>query len=274
VKFVELSFPGVLHADLKTRKDTVYQELRLEIEDAWSLAPDSMQERFKKLSGTNFIAYRGLIFELYILRTLIKSGFQVTYEYTALENMGSIDFMVEKDAVKFLVEVTTLGPNEEGIRNPSFDIVSEGYLNVRRALKNKLKKVVEPPVLPTILALCNSHESFLSTSFEKVQVLYGVPAVRFNPETAESTLMFADKGIWSEDPVSTQGYSAAYFNRGKYPGFSFLGRPEIWINPSGKMELELGLWPEDVTYFKSGESLHRTSRDQNFEWTTVKSIFD
>lgn len=273
MKFVDLKFPGVLHEELQTNKDAAYQELRLNIEDAWSVAPDPMQKRFKELSGTNYIAYRGLIFELYILKTLISSGFQVSYEFNGSESLGSIDFMAEKGLNKLLVEVTSLGPNEDGIRNPNFDIDSEGFLKVRNTLRKKLSKVSEPPKFPTILALSDSHESFLSTTFERIQVLYGVPAVRFNPDTEESALVFADKGIWAEEPLRTQGYSAAYFTRGKYPGFSFLGRPELWLNPSANIEIEPGAWPEDVIYFKSDERLHRTSKDIHFEWAVLNSIY-
>jgi hypothetical protein len=133
--------------------------------------------------------------------------------------MGSIDFFAEKASTKFLVEATSIGPNESGILNPNYDLNPQGFLQVRKALRDKLNKVSEPPNFPTILALCNSFESFLSTPFEKVQALYGVPAVRFNRETEESEMVLADRGIWAEEPLRTRGYSAAFFTKGKYPAY-------------------------------------------------------
>ena len=273
MKFIELDFPGILHEDLCTRNESVYRNLSQAIEEAWSLAPEPMQIRFKELSGTNFIAYRGLIFELYILRTLLKSGYMVTYEPGGSQNKGPIDFLAEKGTTNFLVEVTSIGPNEEGILNPSYDINPEGFLKVRKALRDKLNKVSEPPKLPTILALCNSFESFLSTPFEKVQALYGVPAVRFNRENKESTMVLSDRGIWAEEPIRTRWYSAAYFTKGKYPGFTFSGQPELWMNPSAEIELDPSFWPEDAVFYKSDENLYRTSKHHNYEWAKVNSIF-
>lgn len=232
-----------------------------------------MQSRFKQLSGTDFIAYRGLIFELYILKTLVKDGYRVRYEYDVSQQAGSIDFFAEKGSINFLVEATSIGPNESEILNPNYDLNPKGFLQVRKALREKLNKVSEPPNFPTVLALCNSFEGFLSTPFEKVQALYGVPAVRFNRENEESVVVLADRGIWTEKPLRTCGYSAAYFTKGKYPGFTFAGQPELWMNPSAEIGLDLTIWPEDVVYFKSDESLYRTSRDQQFEWAVVDSIF-
>jgi hypothetical protein len=273
LRFQDLDFPGVLQLDLRKSQEPGYQSLREEVEEAWSLAPNRMKKRFLELSGTNFIAYRGLIFELYILKTLINSGFNVTYEYDGSDKTTSIDFLARKDSIEFLIEVTTLGPNENGILNPSFDIYSEGFLKIRDALKSKLHKVAIPPRYPTVLAISNSYESFISTPFEKIQTLYGVPAVRINLDSNESSLVLADKGIWAEEPLLTRGYSAAYFTRGKYPGLSYLGRPELWLNPSADIELKVGTWPEDATYFKSDENLYRTTRDHNYEWTIVNNIF-
>lgn len=274
LKFVDLQFPGVLHEDLRAGNESGYEILRNDIEEAWTLAPHSMQSRFKQLSGTNFIAYRGLIFELYISRTLVKGGYRVTYEYDDSQKTGSIDFFAQKGSINFLVEATSIGPNESGILNPNYDLNPQGFLQVRKALREKLNKVSDPPNFPTVLALCNSFESFLSTPFEKVQALYGVPAVRFNRETEESEMVLADRGIWAEEPLRTRGYSAAYFTKGKYPGFTFLGLPELWMNPSAEIELDLSIWPEDVVYYKSDESLYRTSIQNNYDWLKLNSILE
>jgi len=261
-----LDFPGKLHEDLKKQSDSDSLKLQTDIEDAWSRAPKEMKARFKDLSGTGFTSYRGLIFELYIFRTLINSNFDVSYEYSHSGTAKSIDFLAKNGEKELLVEVTSLGPNESGIKNPNYEIDPEGFLRVRKALRNKLGKVTETPKYPTILALCNSHENFQSTKFEKVQALYGTLAIQLNLESNASKIVLTDKGFWPDHDFSSRGFSGVYFTAGIYPGFSYLGQPEIWLNPISPINLMLNIWPEDVQYFKSDERLFRTSKSEKYIW--------
>lgn len=226
------------------------------------------------LSGSGFIHYRGLIFELYILKKLTEGNFEIQYEVNRGGNSGQIDFLAVKDGIELLVEVTSVGPNEYGLHNPKYDIDPEGYKKLRNAFKNKLHKVHTAPGTPTLLALCDSNELFMNTKFKKVQTLYGTPAVRFNFQTEQSTLVLSDKGIWAEHVHEARGYSGVYFTQGTYPGFTRLQLPEIWLNPMAEHALEVEIWPEDVIYFKSSKELFTTSKSKDFVWQKVDSIFD
>ncbi len=274
IKFTELEFPGILHKNLVGNQSEEYRNLRQSVDKAWELAPQSMKQRFMDLSGTGFISYRGLIFELYIVKTLIEAGFQIQYEVRMGTNTSQIDFMATKGGTTLLIEVTSIGPNEFGLEQPNYEIDPESYKSLRSTLRSKLHKVSELPGTPTLLAICDSHERFLSTKFEKVQTLYGLPAVRFDRQTDESTLVLSDKGIWAEHVHEARGFSGVYFTQGRYPGFTWLPQPEIWLNPMADHPLELSIWPEDVIYFQSSDELFTTSKSKEFVWQKVASIFD
>jgi hypothetical protein len=272
-RFVELDFPGILHKKLIGEEGHDYRKLRHEIEGAWELAPQLMKDRFIQLSGTDYVSYRGLIFELYILKKLHDAGFEIQYEVNLGGQNSKMDFLAIKGKAELLVEVTSIGPNELGRPNPNYDIDPESYKNLRSALKAKLGKDKEPPGMQAILAICNSRERFLGTKFEKVQTLYGLPAVRFDRKTSESQMVLSDKGIWAEHSHEARGFSGVYFTQGIYPGFTWLPQPEIWLYPMAEYPLELGLWPEDVIYFNSSEDLFTTSKSKEYLWHKVASIF-
>ena len=91
VKFVDLVFPGKLHEDLKNSETVEFEFLRAEIEEAWELAPLEIVSRLKTLSNSNYTSYRGIIFELYIMRKLLKAGFSLQYEYSSRGMNSSLD---------------------------------------------------------------------------------------------------------------------------------------------------------------------------------------
>lgn len=271
--FTNLDFPGKLHADLINSNEVRFVDLRFRIESAWAQAPKNMRDHFKSLSGKNHISYRGLIFELYILEILCKGGFEVRYEFSERNSGPSIDFVAVKESRILLIEATSLGPNESQITKPNYNLDPEGYKNVRELLRSKLHKVSQPPTHQAILAVCNSFTNFLSSNFEKIQILYGAPALRIDLASNETSMVLSDQGIWAEKSEEAKGFSGIYFTDGTYPGFDSLFTPQIWLNPLATRPLQLDIWPQNADLFKSSDKLFQTSSLESFEWRAVPTIF-
>ena len=272
--FADLIFPGTLHKNFKNSTDPAYLEIRNRIENVWKSAPEKLVNRFIDLSDSNFTGYRGLIFELYILEQLCLGEFEISYEYDGFKNSSQIDYFVKRDDFEFGIEVTTLGPNESGLINNSLELDPNGYQKVRDVLRSKLKKVAGDIEVPTILAVCNSNSNFLASRFEHVQTLFGTPAVRLHIESGESDLVLSDEGFWISDLDDARGYSAIYFSRGWMPGFSFMLKPQIWLNPSATNPLPLEIWPAEVDFYKAENEIYFTNKSLNFVWEKVDSILD
>ena len=273
MKFTNLDFPGFLHHELRTSKDPYWQEVKNRIEQVWNNAPNDLKKRFINLSGKNHKAYRSLIFELYILELLIKDGFEVCYEYQFEGSSNYFDFYARKGNIQFLIEVTSYGPNEEQILNPSFEIDPAAYKKIRRRIKSKLSKVRIQPEVPSLLAFCNSFENATNSRFERVQTLYGVPQIQIDRISLESELILGDQGIWASEAPLISGFSGIYFTNGFMPGFSTYEIPQIWLNPLAANAFSPSQWPDDAHFYKSEVDLYYTNRALEFEWQRIDSIF-
>ena len=272
MKFKDLDFPGILHQRFANTDDHYFEPIRERVEKVWAKAPPAMRERFISLSGTNFTSYRGLIFELYVLEQLSQTGYKIDYEFQNLSNSTFIDFLVHAESGRYLVEATSIGPNEEALLKPEFEIDPKGVLAIRKALKSKLEKVQGEFGIPVVLALCNSNPTFVDKSYSYVQALYGHLEIQLEIKTGNSKWNFSDQGFWISEVERAQNYSAIYFASGGYPGFSSYSKNRMWMNPMARNDFSILEWPEDIDFIKSSERLWHTNRSLQFEWRELPSF--
>jgi hypothetical protein len=267
---MSLGFEGKLISELNQVHDIWSMPIAMEIQDAWFSAPNNLANRIMSIAGSGSKEIRSPLWELYLWRSLSAVHESVEYEPREISTENVIDFRVRtKTGYEFMVEATSFGPKEEDLLISVSKNNPERYLEIREIFKKKLNQIQKIGDIPVVLAFCNSHMTDFNTKFEKIQILYGAPAIQFDKVTMQESLVLNDLGFWYPDESNSRSFDAIFFGRGYLPGFSSKFDEELWLNPISDHPLNHCEFKLGQNYFKSDDDLFMTNSRLGFEW--VKS---
>ncbi len=264
---MSLGFEGKLIDDLKQSKDIWSMPVAMEIQDVWLNAPEKLATRIMSIAKRGSKEIRGPLWELFIWNSLNKVHKKVEYEPRKNDRKNNLDFHVTTHSgYEFIVEATVLGPNDEQLLSEIEDSEANRFERIREIFKGKVGQIQGTMETPVVLAFCNSFQRDFQTKFQKIQVLYGQPAIQYNFVTSEEKLVFSDKGFWHPDAREKRSFDAIYFGGGYLPGFSSFNLASTWLNPSSNDPLDVREFKLECDFYKSDETLYLTNSSRNFQW--------
>jgi hypothetical protein len=268
--FRSLNFAGELHSILNGKKEFDMDSVINSIEESWQECPSELFDYISQKANGKTCNYRSLIWELFLWKSLNLANYKVAYEYRDSLSDKSIDFLVTggQDYV-FLMEATSIGPNDDNL----FNYVKENddYVTKRReSLHSKVPKLASGRNIASVLALSDSFSRFPNTVFDKIQLLYGRPAVRINTENSETSMVLADHGFWSSSYSQDAMFDAVLLGFGIFPGYSSSQRMQLWLNPESLNPLNIMEFPLDVDFYKTTASdVWMTNSLSGYEWKKI-----
>lgn len=265
-----MNFAGELHAVLKGIREFDVDSVVTSIEESWQECPIELFDYISQKANGKTCNYRSLIWELFLWKSLISAHCEVAYEYRDSLSDKSIDFLIkgERDCI-FLMEATSIGPNDENLF--SYIQESDDYVKKRRSvLHSKVPKLASGRNIASVLALSDSFSRFPNTVFDKIQLLYGLPAVRINTQSNETSMILADHGFWTASYNQEVMFDAVLLGFGIFPGFSSTQRMQLWLNPESLNPLNIAEFPLDVDFYKTTKSdVWMTNLRSAYEWKKI-----
>lgn len=264
---MSLGFEGKLIDDLKQSQDIWSLPVAMKIQDVWMNAPDELASRIASIAERGSKELRGPLWELFIWNSLNEAHKKVEYEPRNYDQKNNLDFHVTTHSgYEFIVEATVLGPNEDQLLSEIEGSEADRFARIREVFKGKVGQIQGFTKTPVVLAFCNSFIGDFQTRFQKVQVLYGQPAIQYNPVTSEEKMVFSDKGFWHPEAEKERSFDAIYFGSGYLPGFSSYNVASTWLNPISNIPLDIHEFKLECDFYKSEDTLYLTNSSRNFLW--------
>ena len=264
---MSLGFEGKIVDDLKRIRDIWTMPIAMDIQDAWLDAPNSLALRIQSIANSGSKEIRGPLWELYLWKSLSKFCKNVEYEPISHDQKSVLDFQcTTKSGYQFIVEATVYGPNESGLLAEIHENDPNRFETIRQIFKKKIGQIQTSKETPVVLAFCNSFISDFQSKFQKVQILYGQPAVQYNKVTLEEKMIFTDEGFWYPNSEGMRSFDAIYFGSGYLPGFSENAVSSTWLNPISDHPLDIREFQLESDFYKSDEYLYVTNSKNDFKW--------
>lgn len=265
-----MNFAGELHSFLNGKVDFDVTEVVTAIEDSWQECSSELFDYISQKANGKSCNYRGLIWELFLWNSFRAVDCNLAYEYRDSLSGKSIDFLIsnKKNSV-FLLEATSIGPNDKNLLN-YLEENDEYLMKRRKTLESKVPKLANGRNISSVLALSDSYLQFPNTVFDKIQLLYGRPAIQIDRESSETSMVWADYGFWSKSFNQEVMFDAVLLGFGIFPGFSTTQRMQLWLNPESLIPLNISDFPLDVDFYKTTPSdVWMTNSHDAYIWKKI-----